>query len=279
MEQKANAAKFKARRKSSIKKGGRLFYVSMIALPLLQFLVFYVIVNFNSILMAFQNYDNSTGKEVITFTWDNFAYFFQADVAADLWLCIKNSLMYLEVAEAEYYDTDKTTLLHKGYVAKDAGSSYEYSAVDSEGYTKLISQWSLIEGSSNKFYAVKPSYSKVTTVAEGSYASLATLNKYIAVDSNGVATFKVKFTYSVEWTSFKFSANSGWTALEDTCNVGLDASNSGKWFTIVIDTTNDTVQVLDPDGKVMKSATGVTEDNILKYAFLPSIEMPIEILF
>lgn len=45
--------------------------------------------------MAFQNYDNSTGKEVITFTWDNFAYFFNADVASDLWLCVKNSLMYL----------------------------------------------------------------------------------------------------------------------------------------------------------------------------------------
>ena len=79
----------------SMKKSGTLFYVTMIALPLLQFVIFYVIVNFNSILMAFQNYDNSTGKEVITFTWDNFAYFFSADVVADLWLCIKNSLMYL----------------------------------------------------------------------------------------------------------------------------------------------------------------------------------------
>ena len=83
------------RKKSSIKKSGTLFYVTMIALPLLQFVIFYVIVNFNSILMAFQNYDNSTGKEVITFTWDNFAYFFNADIASDLWLCVKNSLMYL----------------------------------------------------------------------------------------------------------------------------------------------------------------------------------------
>ena len=83
------------RKKSSIKKSGTLFYITMIAIPLLQFVIFYVIVNFNSILMAFQNYDNSTGKEVITFTWDNFAYFFNADVASDLWLCVKNSLMYL----------------------------------------------------------------------------------------------------------------------------------------------------------------------------------------
>lgn len=92
--QKLNAASA-VKKKMSMKKSGTLFYVTMIALPLLQFVIFYVIVNFNSILMAFQNYDNSTGKEVITFTWDNFAYFFSADVVADLWLCIKNSLMYL----------------------------------------------------------------------------------------------------------------------------------------------------------------------------------------
>lgn len=83
------------RKKPSIKKSGTLFYITMIVLPLLQFVIFYVIVNFNSFLMAFQNYDNSMGKEVITFTWDNFAYFFNADVVSDLWLCVKNSLMYL----------------------------------------------------------------------------------------------------------------------------------------------------------------------------------------
>lgn len=80
---------------SSIKKSGRLFYITMIALPLVQFLIFYVIVNFNSILMAFQNYDNSTGEVVITFTWDNFKFFFNKDIAADLWLCTRNSLLYL----------------------------------------------------------------------------------------------------------------------------------------------------------------------------------------
>lgn len=91
----APAKTAKPKKKMSIEKSGRLFYISMIALPLLQFLVFYVIVNFNSILMAFQNYDNSTGKVVITYTWDNFKYFFGRDIAADLWLCIRNSLLYL----------------------------------------------------------------------------------------------------------------------------------------------------------------------------------------
>ena len=85
---------FKPKNKKAI-SGGNVFYASIVALPLLQFIVFYVVVNFNSFLMAFQSYDNSTGKAVIGFTFDNFAYFFDKIVFDDLWLCIKNSLLYL----------------------------------------------------------------------------------------------------------------------------------------------------------------------------------------
>ncbi len=85
---------FKPKNKKTI-SGGNVFYASIVALPLLQFIVFYVVVNFNSFLMAFQSYDNSTGKAVIGFTFDNFAYFFDKIVFNDLWLCIKNSLLYL----------------------------------------------------------------------------------------------------------------------------------------------------------------------------------------
>ena len=70
---------FKPKNKKAI-SGGNVFYASIVALPLLQFIVFY---------------DNSTGKAVIGFTFDNFAYFFDKIVFDDLWLCIKNSLLYL----------------------------------------------------------------------------------------------------------------------------------------------------------------------------------------
>lgn len=84
------------RKKSSIKKSGTLFYVTMIAIPLLQFVIFYVIVNFNSHSYGVSKLTTtSTGKEMINFHLDNFAYFFKADIASDLWLCVKNSLMYL----------------------------------------------------------------------------------------------------------------------------------------------------------------------------------------
>ena len=83
------------RRKNKALKGGGLFYASIVVLPILQFIVFYIVVNFNSFLMAFQSYDNSTGVETIKYTFGNFSYFFDKIVFADLWLCIKNSLLYL----------------------------------------------------------------------------------------------------------------------------------------------------------------------------------------
>ena len=46
-------------------KGDMLFYVLMMAWPILQFCVFYIAVKFNSILYSFQRYD----KLSRTFTW------------------------------------------------------------------------------------------------------------------------------------------------------------------------------------------------------------------
>ena len=47
-----------------------LFYLGVVAFPLLQFCVFYIGVNFNSILMCFQNFDPVTG-EVANYTFEN----------------------------------------------------------------------------------------------------------------------------------------------------------------------------------------------------------------
>lgn len=47
-----------------------VFYIAMLAFPIIQFCVFYIGVNFNSILMCFQNFDPKTG-EVVGYTTDN----------------------------------------------------------------------------------------------------------------------------------------------------------------------------------------------------------------
>ena len=72
--------------------GAMIFAYALIAYPFLQFLVFYVYVNFNSIILSLQQYDLMTGK----FTWlglDNFKQVI-TDIAHDntMKYCVSNSL-------------------------------------------------------------------------------------------------------------------------------------------------------------------------------------------
>ena len=61
----------------SLKRKRLIYYVLGLALPLTQFFLLYVVVNFNSILLAFQKFDIKTGKyEIIGF--DNFKDVFVA---------------------------------------------------------------------------------------------------------------------------------------------------------------------------------------------------------
>ncbi len=54
-----------------------IFYCSAIALPLLQFCIFYVGVNFNSILLAFSKYNGKGGSNYFAAGFDNFAEAFR----------------------------------------------------------------------------------------------------------------------------------------------------------------------------------------------------------
>ena len=74
---------------NSIARSKYLFVYGLLAYPLLNFIIFYVIVNFNSILLAFQNTDTETFKSV----WvglDNFK-----QIAVEL-VQTKNLLSYIE---------------------------------------------------------------------------------------------------------------------------------------------------------------------------------------
>lgn len=58
----------------SMARGRLIFYIGLISLPLLQFLIFYVYVNFNSILLAFKEYTiTDTGQG--TYIWVGFKNF------------------------------------------------------------------------------------------------------------------------------------------------------------------------------------------------------------
>ena len=61
----------KLKRKGMRDVGELIFYICLVALPMLQVAIFYGYVNFNSFLMSFQSYDTLSGK----FTFDGFVNF------------------------------------------------------------------------------------------------------------------------------------------------------------------------------------------------------------
>ena len=78
--------------KKRINKKSAIFYYCMMAYPILQFCIFYIGVNFNSILLSFQEYDALTMKT--TWTWDTIGKAFDNLVSsANLLFALKNSLI------------------------------------------------------------------------------------------------------------------------------------------------------------------------------------------
>ena len=55
-------------------KSANIFFYSMVAIPILQFIIFYIVVNFNSILLAFKQYKLVPGKGYVT-EWIQFGNF------------------------------------------------------------------------------------------------------------------------------------------------------------------------------------------------------------
>ncbi len=79
------------KKKRRTDREGNLFFIVMMALPVLQFIIFYIVVNFNSILLAFQNYNN--GFEWLKdepFHWFE-VIFHSLKTEKQYWIAIKNS--------------------------------------------------------------------------------------------------------------------------------------------------------------------------------------------
>lgn len=76
-----------------MKKSHFFFYVSIVAFPVLQFLVFYVYMNLNSFVLAFQKYDYDAGKFVPN-GFENFKKIFSDfGVEESMRASVKNSLV------------------------------------------------------------------------------------------------------------------------------------------------------------------------------------------
>ncbi len=79
------------RKKHRGSKGEFIFYLALIALPIIQILIFYFYVNFNSILMAFQEYDGFGGYVFGSNPWANFSKIWVN--MSTIWDALKNSLV------------------------------------------------------------------------------------------------------------------------------------------------------------------------------------------
>lgn len=75
-------------------KNEKIFYALFISIPVIHFLVFYVYINFNSILLAFQEYDLGAGGYKIDYVgFENFKTAWQHIFNAEGWIRIKNTLL------------------------------------------------------------------------------------------------------------------------------------------------------------------------------------------
>ncbi len=68
-----------------------LFYILMSIVPVLHFCVFYIYIDLQSIILAFQKYEIVGGKYAIGFSLDNFVVAFKA--IGENWFMVKNSLL------------------------------------------------------------------------------------------------------------------------------------------------------------------------------------------
>ncbi len=116
--------KGKAKRVYTRKQKRMIFYVLMFALPLLQFLLFYLYVNFNSIIIAFQEKTpklDSLGYD-ISFTGKNFEKAFDFFFSSACGKMLGNSL---QLFGCQIFIVTPLALLFSYYIAKEkAGSKF-----------------------------------------------------------------------------------------------------------------------------------------------------------
>ena len=154
-----------------------------------------------------------------------------------------------DVVKAEFYDTDKTTLLKTEYVVNGKVNYVHSFEPDAEGYIKTIDTWLPVEGSANKFYAAKAEYVRNQSTY-GSGVTLLTTNKYASVDQNGMITFKIKVA-STGWTGVNIILNGGYVGIS-----GGYSTDGTKWLTVTIDMATGEITILDENGAVKALDTG-----------------------
>lgn len=108
----------KKKKMTSLHTQRKVFYIVMFSIPTLQFFIFYIYANFNSILFAFQKYTpnlNDLGYQVEFAFFDNFETAWNKIMSADGWDMILNSL---QLYAWNLLFVTPTALLFSYYISK-----------------------------------------------------------------------------------------------------------------------------------------------------------------
>jgi ABC-type sugar transport system permease subunit len=120
-------AEVRKKKKRKYKTGQIVFATVMLAIPVLQYIIFYIGVNFNSVLMAFRSYERTSQGWVSSFAgFDNFALVFDKIFGKDsvelkaaflnsFKLCFLNLCVKTPIALVFSYYICKKLFLHKTY--------------------------------------------------------------------------------------------------------------------------------------------------------------------
>lgn len=156
----------------------------------------------------------------------------------------------VDIVKNEFYDTDKTTLLHSELVVKGAISYVHKFEADSEGYVKTIDTWLPIDGAENKVYAAGGMHTKtysVTGSTNGDVVNAGTyIMKYISVNNGKMEVF---FTMNFNGMSLGVMEHSEWAQPLQTMNCV-----AGKMYKMVLNFDNEgkgtTATLFDENGNV-----------------------------
>ena len=91
-----------AKNKSKMQRGSNIFYAALMAFPVIQFVLFYIVVNFKSFGYAFMQQEKISDTEIVWhFTFDNITQWFSnPSKFRDLLSTTKMSLLYYAVTLA-----------------------------------------------------------------------------------------------------------------------------------------------------------------------------------
>ena len=156
----------------------------------------------------------------------------------------------VEIVKTEFYDTDKTTLLHSELMVKGATSYVHQFNADGEGYVKTIDTWLPIEGAENKVYAAGGMITKTYSVTGSTNGDLINagsyIMKYLAVKQGKMEVF---FTMHSAGMSLGVMEHTGWSQPLQTmeCVAGktyklvLNFDDAGKGTTATLFDENGNV--------------------------------------